>query len=130
MSFCGTRMYVCSPPLTLAFPPDTEKLFHILLFFGSLAPFSEYDSVIQTTGLPWFLMGSLLSLPSRGSHGGPVVTGAAGLGLSAIEWVQRGTFLRGQQRQAGVLEVVLDPAVAGVAADLSFLFGDEAVEAK
>lgn len=90
MSFCVMRMCVCLPPLTLAFPPETEKLFKILLFLGSLAHFSEYDSVIQTTGLPSFLLGSHLSRLSRGSHGGLVVmrSGTAGLGLSATEWAR------------------------------------------
>lgn len=31
------------PPLTLAFPLEIEKIFEILLFFGSLACFSECD---------------------------------------------------------------------------------------
>lgn len=41
--FCVLRMYACSPLLTLAFPPEIEKILKILLFFGSLAHFSECD---------------------------------------------------------------------------------------
>lgn len=42
--FCVLRMYACSPLLTLAFPPEMEKRFKILVFFwitGSF--FSERD---------------------------------------------------------------------------------------
>lgn len=44
MFFYVLRMSVCSPPLTLAFPPETEKYSKYFLFFGSLASFSECDS--------------------------------------------------------------------------------------